>query len=83
MMAPSSGQAAFFHYKNEDDILDAGWTKHSGCPVLEGTKWIGVQWLRQGVRPWVDDHDHDVDYDEESDDAPRARNGQRIVLRRC
>jgi len=29
--------------------MDRGWTKHGGCPVLEGTKWIATQWIRQGV----------------------------------
>ncbi len=35
--------------------MDDGATEHSGCPVVEGEKWIAVQWFRDGVsqvRPW-------------------------------
>lgn len=35
--------------------MDMGWTKHSSCPVVEGTKWVAVQWIRHGVTeedPW-------------------------------
>jgi hypothetical protein len=34
---------------------EEGFTTHSGCPVLEGTKRIAVQWMRIGVdeeNPW-------------------------------
>jgi hypothetical protein len=41
-----AGQAAFFHYLDANGHMDSGWTKHSGCPVLEGTKWIATQWIR-------------------------------------
>jgi hypothetical protein len=53
---PEVGAAAFFSYmdpvtgKHED-----GFTTHSGCPVLSGTKRIAVQWMRVGVdyeNPW-------------------------------
>jgi len=49
------GQAAFFHYLSPSGTVDMGWTKHSSCPVLEGTKWVAVQWIRHGVSkndPW-------------------------------
>ena len=35
--------------------MDSGWTRHGGCPVVEGTKWIATQWIRDGVSdqdPW-------------------------------
>lgn len=51
-----SGQAAFFHYVDrKTNYMDSGWTKHGGCPVLEGTKYIATQWIRHGVSdqdPW-------------------------------
>jgi hypothetical protein len=49
------GQAVFFHYRDGNGFMDSGWTKHGGCPVLEGTKWIATQWIRDGVSdddPW-------------------------------
>lgn len=53
---PQVGAAAFFSYLNpETHIHDRGFTTHSGCPVLEGTKRIAVQWMRIGVdseNPW-------------------------------
>jgi hypothetical protein len=53
---PQVGAAAFFSYLNpETQIHDQGFTTHSGCPVLEGTKRIAVQWMRIGVdseTPW-------------------------------
>jgi hypothetical protein len=53
---PQVGAAAFFSYLNpETQIHDRGFTSHSGCPVLEGTKRIAVQWMRIGVdseNPW-------------------------------
>ena len=35
--------------------MDDGYTEHSGCPVLEGEKWITTAWMREGVTaddPW-------------------------------
>jgi hypothetical protein len=29
--------------------MDDGYTEHSGCPVLEGEKWITTFWMREGV----------------------------------
>lgn len=26
-----------------------GYTEHSGCPIVEGNKWITTAWLRHGV----------------------------------
>lgn len=50
------GAAAFFSYlDSETHIHDAGFTTHSGCPVIEGAKRIAVHWIRIGVeaeRPW-------------------------------
>ena len=36
--------------------MDEGYTEHSGCPVLEGEKWITTAWMREGVsydNPWT------------------------------
>jgi hypothetical protein len=53
---PKVGSAAFFSYMNpESRLMDTGWTTHSGCPVIEGTKRIVVHWMRVGVSaetPW-------------------------------
>lgn len=53
---PAQGAAAFFSYMDPvTKIHDEGFTTHSGCPVLEGTKRIAVQWMRIGVdseNPW-------------------------------
>ncbi len=35
--------------------MDDGYTEHSGCPVLEGEKWVTAVWMRLGVnneKPW-------------------------------
>lgn len=29
--------------------MDEGYTEHSGCPILQGEKWIATAWLREGV----------------------------------
>ena len=37
-------------------MMDPGFTEHSGCPVLDGEKWIATVWMREGVsleRPQV------------------------------
>lgn len=44
------GQAAFFsYYDKAKNITDVGLTRHSGCPVLDGNKWIATMWMRLGV----------------------------------
>ena len=35
--------------KGSDGRMDDGYTEHSGCPVLEGEKWITTVWMRDGV----------------------------------
>jgi hypothetical protein len=53
---PTKGAAAFFAYMDPvTQLHENGFTTHSGCPVLEGTKRIAVQWMRVGVdaeNPW-------------------------------
>jgi hypothetical protein len=53
---PELGAAAFFSYMDpKTKIKDTGYTTHSGCPVIEGTKRIAVHWMRVGVdaeNPW-------------------------------
>jgi len=55
-VVPKRGQATFFSYKGPDGRMDDGYTEHSGCPVLEGEKWITTVWMRDGVseeKPWT------------------------------
>lgn len=55
LLKGQAGQAVFFHYRGEDGYMDSGYTKHSGCPLVEGNKWIATQWIRGGVSaamPW-------------------------------
>ena len=55
LLKGKAGQAAFFHYRDAEGYMDSGYTKHSGCPLVEGTKWIATQWIRDGVSdvdPW-------------------------------
>jgi len=53
---PKVGAAAFFSYLNPKTMHNEnGFTSHSGCPVIEGTKRIAVHWMRYGVdseNPW-------------------------------
>lgn len=53
---PKVGAAAFFSYLDPITMKsEEGFTTHSGCPVLLGTKRIAVQWMRIGVssdEPW-------------------------------
>lgn len=42
-------QAAFFSYLGPDNRTDVGRTRHSGCPIVKGTKWIATLWMRRGV----------------------------------
>ena len=46
---PKDGMGAFFSYKGADGNMDDGYTEHSGCPVVEGEKWISTVWMREGV----------------------------------
>jgi len=53
---PKAGMATFFSYKGPDGRMDEGYTEHSGCPVIEGEKWITTLWMREGVsyyEPWT------------------------------
>lgn len=54
---PVKGMVTFFSYKDvKDGRMDEGYTEHSGCPVLEGEKWITTMWMRDGVsaaEPWT------------------------------
>lgn len=48
--------ATFFSYRGPDNMMDSGFTEHSGCPVLKGEKWITTFWMRDGVtreKPWT------------------------------
>lgn len=53
---PTLGAGVYFSYMNPTTMIhDEGFTTHSGCPVLYGTKRIAVQWMRHGVdldNPW-------------------------------
>lgn len=46
---PKAGAAVFFTYLGDDGMMDRGITEHSGCPVLEGEKWLATMWFRKGV----------------------------------
>ena len=46
---PKVGTAVFFSYLGDDGKMDRGLTDHSGCPVLEGEKWLATMWFRKGV----------------------------------
>ena len=54
-VAPNPKDAVFFSYLDKDRAeMDTGLTQHSGCPVLEGEKWVMTLWMRKGV------NQHDV-----------------------
>jgi hypothetical protein len=47
---PKPLMATFFtYYGTGDGLMDSGYTEHSGCPVVEGEKWITAAWMRLGV----------------------------------
>jgi hypothetical protein len=47
---PLKGLATFFSYKDPGSSkMDEGFTEHSGCPVIDGEKWITTVWMREGV----------------------------------
>ena len=40
---PKPGMATFFSYKDVNSgHMDDGFTEHSGCPVIDGEKWIST-----------------------------------------
>lgn len=54
---PRNNTVVFFSYRGEDGLMDTNrYTEHSGCPVIEGEKWIATFWMRDGVSktdPWT------------------------------
>jgi hypothetical protein len=68
---PEVGAAAFFSYMDPATKLqETGFTSHSGCPVIEGTKRIAVQWMRYGVdneNPWDSFNTLTIKKDDEED----------------
>ena len=49
-VAPKALDAVFFsYYDSATGLMDTGHTVHSGCPVLEGEKWVMTLWMRKGV----------------------------------
>eukprot|EP00605_Chrysophyceae_sp_TOSAG23-4_P000544 GSChrysophyteH1.ASY1.ANO1.613.1 assembled CDS len=54
---PRKGSATFFAYKDMDSkLMDDADTEHSGCPVIEGEKWITTVWMREGVSDAPDEN---------------------------
>lgn len=55
---PRRGQALFLSYRAGDadspslHLSDGGTTRHAGCPVVKGEKWIGTVFVRDGVDEW-------------------------------
>ena len=45
-IAPRRGTAVFFAY---DRPYPTTKTRHAGCPVLSGEKWVATKWLRNGA----------------------------------
>jgi hypothetical protein len=66
---PELGAAAFFSYMDPvTKLQETGFTSHSGCPVIEGTKKIAVHWMRIGVdeeNPWDSFNTLNIKKDEE------------------
>jgi len=48
-IVPKPGNAVFFSYMGDDEIMDNGFTEHSGCPVIQGNKTIITRWMRKGI----------------------------------
>ena len=69
---PVTGAAAFFSYLDPRTMRhETGFTSHSGCPVLLGTKRIAVHWMRIGVddeNPWDSFDTNTVKIGAEEDD---------------
>ena len=56
IVQPKPGMATFFSYRGPDGKMDEGFTEHSGCPIVDGEKWITTVWMRDGVsseKPWT------------------------------
>jgi len=56
IVVPKKYDATFFSYLGPDNMWDDGLTLHSGCPIIEGEKWIATLWMRLGVsetNPWT------------------------------
>jgi len=70
---PKVGSAAFFSYMDGETMRkDIGFTSHSGCPVIEGTKRIAVHWMRLGLdakSPWDSFNTLTVKKEEEEEDC--------------
>ena len=48
---PKALDAVLFSYLDDDTgTMDTGHTVHSGCPVIDGEKWVMTLWMRRGVR---------------------------------
>ena len=45
-LKPKLGDAAFWFNLNPDGSGDEG-TKHAGCPVLVGQKWVANKWIHE------------------------------------
>lgn len=56
VVRPTKNQATFFSYIDDQGRMDPNaLSTHSGCPIVEGEKWIMTQWMRKGVskeRSW-------------------------------
>ena len=44
---PRSGSPSYLD--DDTGTMDTGQTVHSGCPVIEGEKWVVTLWMRKGV----------------------------------
>ena len=91
---PKVGMATFFSYRGPDGRVDEGYTEHSGCPVLEGEKWITTVWMRDGVsreEPWTmfdpsgvkmlsSEEYEQLGVEEPDDDAAAAEGGEEDVV---
>mmetsp|Transcript_20509 Transcript_20509/g.72995 ORF Transcript_20509/g.72995 Transcript_20509/m.72995 type:complete len:174 (+) Transcript_20509:1-522(+) len=50
VVRPSANDAVLFSYYDvATREMDTGFTQHSGCPVLDGDKWVVTLWMRKGV----------------------------------
>ncbi|KAH8381552.1 hypothetical protein KR093_007817 [Drosophila rubida] len=63
LVTPERGSLLFWynlHRSGDQDYRN----KHAGCPVLQGSKWIGNVWVRlkgqQDVRPCALERDHEI-----------------------
>jgi hypothetical protein len=71
---PVPGMATFFTYRGSDGNMDVGFTEHSGCPVLQGEKWITTLWMRDGVNA-----EHSWDKYDPSGEADRSSRKRKVV----